>query len=51
MDLKADRAKKRLRVLAAHYEDAPPAVVRRDREAARAAVERYADALGLEPSW
>jgi hypothetical protein len=51
VDLKADRAKKRLRVLSAHYEDAPAAVVRRDREAARTAVERYAHALGLEPGW
>ena len=51
VDLKADRAKKRLRVLAAHYEEAPPAVVRRDRHAARGAVERYAAALGLAPAW
>ena len=51
VDLKADRAKKRLRVLAAHYEEAPPAVVRRDRHAAHGAVERYAAALGLAPAW
>jgi uncharacterized protein YcaQ len=51
VDLKADRAKGRLRVLSAHYENAPRAVVRRDREATRAAVERYAAALGLEPTW
>jgi uncharacterized protein YcaQ len=51
VDLKADRTSKRLRVLSAHYEDAPPAVLRRDREAARTAVERYAHALGLEPGW
>jgi hypothetical protein len=51
VDLKAERARGRLRVLSAHYEDAPPAVVRRDREATRAAVDRYARALGLDPAW
>jgi len=51
VDLKAERAKGRLRVLSAHYEVAPPAVVRRDREATRAAVDRYARALGLDPAW
>ena len=51
VDLKAERAKGRLRVVSAHYEDAPAAIVRRDREATRAAVDRYATALGLEPAW
>jgi uncharacterized protein YcaQ len=51
VDLKAERAKGRLRVLSAHYEDAAPAVVRRDREATRTAVDRYASALGLDPAW
>jgi len=51
VDLKSDRARKRLQVLAAHYEDAPPPVLRRDRHAAREAVARYAGALGLEPVW
>jgi uncharacterized protein YcaQ len=51
VDLKSDRARKRLQVLSAHYEDAPPPVLRRDRHAAREAVARYAGALGLEPVW
>jgi uncharacterized protein YcaQ len=51
VDLKADRARGRLHVLSAHYEDAAPTRRRRDRHAARAAVERYAAALGLAPVW
>jgi len=51
VDVKADRGRGRLRVLSAHYEDAPPAVLRRDRHATRVAVERYADALGLAAAW
>jgi uncharacterized protein YcaQ len=51
VDLKAERAKGRLRILSAHYEDAAPATRRRDREATRTAVDRYASALGLEPAW
>ena len=51
VDLKADRPRGRLRVLTAHYEDAPAAVRRRDRHATRVAVARYADALGLAPAW
>jgi hypothetical protein len=51
VDLKADRRRGRLRVLACHYEDAPAPSRRRDRLATRFAVERYATALGLEPTW
>jgi uncharacterized protein YcaQ len=47
VDLKAERAHGRLRVLSAHYE----AGGSRDRQAARAAVARYAGALGLAPRW
>jgi uncharacterized protein YcaQ len=47
LDLKADRKRGRLRVVSAHYEAAGRAVARRDREAARVAVKRYALALGL----
>jgi uncharacterized protein YcaQ len=47
MDLKADRKRGRLRVLSAHYEQAGRAVAKRDREAARVALDRYALALGL----
>jgi uncharacterized protein YcaQ len=51
VDLKADRKKGALRVVSAHYENAEAAVARRDRQAARVAVARYADALGLRPAW
>jgi uncharacterized protein len=51
VDLKAERKRGALRVVSAHYERAEPAVARRDRQAARAAVDRYADALGLRPEW
>jgi uncharacterized protein YcaQ len=47
VDLKADRKRGRLRIVSAHYEKAGRAVARRDREATRVAVERYAAALGL----
>jgi uncharacterized protein YcaQ len=51
VDLKADRTKGSLRVVSAHYEDAEPSVAKRDRQAARSAVARYAEALGLRPAW
>jgi len=51
VDLKADRKRESLRVVSAHYENAEAAVARRDRQAARVAVARYADALGLRPAW
>ena len=51
VDLKADRKRGALHVVSAHYENAGAAVARRDRQAARVAVARYADALGLRPRW
>ena len=51
VDLKADRRGGALRVLSAHYEDAPAPVRRRDRQAGRAAVERYAAAVSLRAAW
>ena len=51
VDLKADRRQKALRVVSAHYEDAGPTVAKRDRQAARIAVDRYANALGLHAAW
>ena len=51
VDLKAERAKGRLLVLSAHYEEAPAAAARRDRQAARVAVARVAAARGPEPRW
>jgi len=51
VDLKAARKRGALRVVSAHYEEAGPAVARRDRHAARIAVDRYATALGLRPAW
>ena len=51
VDLKADRKKGVLRVVSAHYENAEASVARRDRQAARIAVARYAEALGLRPAW
>jgi uncharacterized protein YcaQ len=51
VDLKADRKKAALRVVSAHYENATGEVARRDRQAARIAVARYASALGLRPAW
>ena len=47
VDLKAERTRGVLRVLSAHYE----AGGSRDRRATRAAVARYAEALGLAPRW
>ena len=51
VDLKAERKSGRLRVLSAHFEDAPPDVRRRDRQAARVAVDRYAGGVGLRAAW
>jgi uncharacterized protein YcaQ len=51
VDLKADRKREALRVVSAHYEKAEPAVAKEDRQAARLAVGRYAEALGLRPAW
>ena len=51
VDLKADRKGQALRVVSAHYENATGEVARRDRQAARTAVARYGDALGLRPAW
>ncbi|HEY8149106.1 MAG TPA: crosslink repair DNA glycosylase YcaQ family protein [Vicinamibacteria bacterium] len=51
VDLKADRKREALRVVSAHYENAGAAVAKRDRQAARVAVARYAGALGLRPAW
>lgn len=51
VDLKADRKRGALQVVSAHYEDAGPAVARRDRQATRHAVNRYAAALRLTPAW
>ncbi|HET6899351.1 MAG TPA: crosslink repair DNA glycosylase YcaQ family protein [Vicinamibacteria bacterium] len=51
VDLKAERKREELRVVSAHYEDAEAAVARQDREAARLAVARYGEALGLRPVW
>jgi uncharacterized protein YcaQ len=51
VDLKADRKQEALRVVSAHYENADAAVAKRDRQAARVAVARYASALGLRPAW
>ena len=51
VDLKAFRREGALRVVSAHYENAGAAAARRDRRAARIAVDRYASALGLRPAW
>ena len=51
VDLKADRKRESLRVVSAHYENADAAVAKLDRQAARLAVARYAEALGLRPAW
>jgi uncharacterized protein YcaQ len=51
VDLKAERRGGAVRVLSAHYEPAAPAAAKRDRHATRAAVLRFATALGLEPAW
>ena len=47
VDLKADRRAGRLRVVSAHYEKADRGTAKRDREATRVALRRYAQALGL----
>jgi uncharacterized protein len=47
VDLKADKKRGRLRIVSAHYEKAGRAAAKRDREATRVAMERYALALGL----
>ncbi len=47
VDLKADRAAGRLRVLSLHYEAAKPPAA--DREAVRTALDRYGRAVGLAP--
>jgi hypothetical protein len=47
VDLKADRRAGRLRVVSAHYEKADRRTAKRDREATRVALRRYAQALGL----
>ena len=47
VDLKADRKAGRLRVVSAHYEKADRRTAKRDREATRVALRRYAQALGL----
>jgi uncharacterized protein YcaQ len=51
VDLKADRKRGALRVVSAHFEKARATVAKRDRQAARAAVDRYAGALGLKAAW
>jgi uncharacterized protein YcaQ len=51
VDLKAERRRGALQVLSAHFEDAPPPVRRRDRQAARAALDRYAAGVGLHAAW
>jgi uncharacterized protein len=51
VDLKAERKGGELRVVAAHFEKAGAATKKRDRHAARMAVDRYASALGLQAIW
>ena len=51
VDLKAERARGRLRIVSAHHEDGDARLLARDRQATRRAVARYAAALGLEPAW
>jgi uncharacterized protein YcaQ len=51
VDLKAERKRETLRVVSAHFENASRVVAKRDRQAARIAVARYAGALGLRPAW
>jgi len=51
VDLKADRKRGVLRVVSSHFEKGDAATRKRDRHAARAAVDRYAAALGLKPEW
>ena len=51
LDLKADRKRGVLRVVSSHFEEGGAAARKRDRHAARIALDRYAAALGLEPAW
>jgi uncharacterized protein YcaQ len=51
VDLKADRKRGALRIVSAHYEKGTSERKKRDREATRVAVDRYAAALGLKPAW
>jgi uncharacterized protein YcaQ len=51
VDLKAERRQGVLRVLSAHFEEAGGETAKRNRRAARLAVDRYASALGLRPAW
>ncbi len=51
VDLKAERKRGALRVLSCHLEKGDAATRQRDRQAARAAVARYAAALRLKPAW
>ena len=51
VDLKAEKRRGALRVLASHFEEKRGPLARRDRQAARAAVDRYGCALGLRPEW
>lgn len=51
VDLKAERKRGVVRVLSAHFERADASTARRDRHAARIAVDRYASALRLQPEW
>jgi uncharacterized protein YcaQ len=51
VDLKAERKGGELRVVTAHFEKASAATKKRDRHAARMAVDRYASALGLQAIW
>ena len=50
VDLKAERKSESLRIVSAHYETSDAATSRRDRQATRTAVDRYATALGLRPA-
>ncbi|HVR71660.1 MAG TPA: crosslink repair DNA glycosylase YcaQ family protein [Vicinamibacteria bacterium] len=51
LDLKADRKRGVLRVVSSHFEEGGAATRKRDRHAARIALDRYAAALGLAPAW
>jgi uncharacterized protein YcaQ len=51
VDLKADRKHGALAVVAAHYEKAPRLESRRNRQVTRQAVDRYAKAIALRPTW
>jgi uncharacterized protein YcaQ len=51
VDLKADRKRGQVRVLKAHFEKARGPIASRDRYATRVAVDRFAKALGLQPTW